>query len=313
MSASPATGLVVGHVADALVGDPRRWHPVAGFGHVATVAEKRVWADDRCIGVAFVTGLVGGVVLLTVLVQRLAGRVPGGRTAVVAAAAWAASGRTSLVVEGRAMQRLLAADDIDAARQRLAHLCGRDASGLDRESLVRATVESIAENTSDAVVAPVAWGVLGGAPGIVGYRALNTLDAMIGSRTSRYRRFGWAAARLDDLANLLPARLTALLVVLCAPLVHGRPRAAWDSWRRDASGHPSPNAGPVEAAFAGALGVRLGGTVNTYGDHRDRRPVLGDGRPVVVGDIDRANRLSRAVGLAALAICVVAARQAGRP
>lgn len=313
MSASPATGLVVGHVADALVGDPRRWHPVAGFGRVATVAESRVWADDRRAGVAFVTGLVGGVVLLAVLLQRLAGRVPGGRTAVVAAAAWAASGRTSLVVEGTAMQRLLAADDIDAARQRLAHLCGRDASGLDRESLVRATVESIAENTSDAVVAPMAWGALGGAPGIVGYRALNTLDAMIGSRTSRYRRFGWAAARLDDLANLLPARLTALLVVLCAPLVHGRPGAAWTSWRRDASGHPSPNAGPVEAAFAGALGVRLGGTVNTYGDHRDRRPVLGDGRPVVVGDIDRANRLSRAVGLAALAICVVAARQAGQP
>lgn len=313
MSSSLAAGLVVGHVADALIGDPRRWHPVAGFGRVATVAEERVWADDRRAGAAFVTGLVGSVVLLAVLAQRLAGRVPGGRTAVVAAAAWAASGHASLLAEGAAMQRLLSADDLGGARRRLANLCGRDASVLDRESLVRATVESLAENTSDAVVAPLVWGAIGGAPAIAGYRALNTLDAMVGSRTSRYRRFGWAAARLDDLANLVPAHLTALLAVLCAPLVRGRPGAAWTSWRRDASGHPSPNAGPVEATFAGALGVRLGGTVNTYGDHQDRRPVLGDGRPVVVDDIERASRLSRVVGLAALAICVAAARQAGRP
>lgn len=307
MSASLATGLVVGHVVDALVGDPRRWHPVAGFGRLATAVEARVWADDRRAGAAFATGLVGGVVLLAVLVQRLAGRVPGGRTAVVAAAAWAASGRASLLAEGTAMQRLLATDDLDAARHRLAHLCGRDAAVLDRDSLVRATVESIAENTSDAVVAPLVWGTIGGAPAIVGYRALNTLDAMVGSRTSRYRQFGLAAARLDDLANLVPARVTALLAVLLAPVVGGRQDVARATWRRDASGHPSPNAGPVEAAFAGALGVRLGGTVNTYGDHEDRRSLLGDGRPVTVDDIERARRLSRAVGLAALATCVVAA------
>ena len=130
---------------------------------------------------------------------------------------------------------------------------------LDAAGLARAALESVAENTSDAHVAPVLWAAVGGVPVVLVYRGANTLDAMIGDRSSRYVRFGWAAARFDDAANFVAARLTALLVALCAPAVGGSPAGALRAWRRDAARHPSPNAGVVEAAFAGALGVRLGG------------------------------------------------------
>jgi adenosylcobinamide-phosphate synthase len=164
--------------------------------------------------------------------------------------------------------------------------------------LVRATVESVAENTSDAAVAPLFWGAVAGLPGLIGYRAVNTLDAMVGYRSPRYARFGWAAARLDDVVNWVPARATAVLTVLVAPLAGGSPAGAWHAWRRDGAAHPSPNAGRCEAALAGALGLRLGGR-NVYGARIEERPTLGDGEPPVRGDIRRAVRLSRAVWTAA--------------
>jgi adenosylcobinamide-phosphate synthase len=160
-------------------------------------------------------------------------------------------------------------------------------------------IESLAENTSDAVVAPLVWGSALGVPGLLGYRAANTLDAMVGHHSDRYERFGWASARLDDLVNLPGSRLAGLLTVASS----GRPREAWKAWRRDAARHPSPNAGVVEASFAGALGIRLGGT-NTYGPVGDRRVehrvVMGDGRPVEPADIDRAIDLARRVGRGAV-------------
>jgi adenosylcobinamide-phosphate synthase len=195
--------------------------------------------------------------------------------------------------------------NLDAARRRLPHLCGRDPRGLGEAELARATVESIGENTSDAVVAPLVWGAVAGLPGLLGYRVINTLDAMIGHHSARYENFGWAAARLDDVANWAPARLTGLLAAGCAPLVGGSSRQAFATLRRDGGAHPSPNAGRCEAAFAGALGVRLGGR-NVYGDRVEERPSLGDGRPPVAGDIRRAVRLSQAVtvGAAVLAVAV---------
>ncbi len=201
------------------------------------------------------------------------------------------------------MARLLPGDDLDGARARLSHLCGRDATVLDAAGLARATVESIAENTSDAIVGPLVWGVVAGVPGLLAYRAVNTLDAMVGHRSDRYARFGWAAARLDDVVNVVPARLTAALTVTLAPLVGGRPRQASRAWRRDGHKHPSPNAGSVEAAFAGALGRTLGGPV-TYAGRREDRPLLGDGPAPDVADIARASRLSAAVGLVAGALAV---------
>lgn len=166
----------------------------------------------------------------------------------------------------------------------------------------------MAENTSDAVVAPLWWGALTGVPGLLGYRAVNTLDAMIGHRSARYQRFGRAAAKLDDAANLLPARGTAALTALLAPVVGGSPAAARRAVRRDAKRHPSPNAGPVEAAFAGALGRTLGGE-NTYGSIVEDRGTLGDGPSPEQPDIARAVRLSAAVGGAA---CAVASARHGR-
>jgi adenosylcobinamide-phosphate synthase len=202
------------------------------------------------------------------------------------------------------MSRLLVAVDLQGAFDRLSHLCGRNPSSLDAAGLARATVESVAENTSDAVVGPLLWGAIAGVPGLLAYRAVNTLDAMVGHRSDRYLRFGWAAARLDDVANLLPARLTAALTVLLAPAVGGRPPAALRAWRRDGRKHPSPNAGPVEAAFAGALGRTLGGVL-MYDGRVEDRPLLGDGPAPGVDDIARAARLSAAVTTAAGAVAVV--------
>jgi adenosylcobinamide-phosphate synthase len=172
---------------------------------------------------------------------------------------------------------------------------------LDESELARATVESVAENSSDAEVAPLVWGAVAGLPGLVGYRAVNTLDAMVGHRSDRYRRFGTAAARLDDVANLVPARLTAALTVLAARPLGGSWRGALRTWLRDGGRHPSPNSGRCEAAMAGALGVRLGGP-NVYAGRVEVRPTLGDGRTVKPDDIHAAVRISRAVGLAALVL-----------
>ena len=182
---------------------------------------------------------------------------------------------------------------------------GRDPTWLDAGEVARATIESVAENTSDAVVAPLLWGAVAGPAGLLGYRALNTLDAMVGHRSPRYGRFGWAAARLDDAANLVPARVTALLAAA------GSPRAALRAWHRDARRHPSPNAGPVEASFAGALGVRLGGT-NVYGDAVEDRGHLGDGRPPAPSDIPPAVRLADRVGFTSLLVALAIARRRAR-
>ncbi|SDJ11703.1 adenosylcobinamide-phosphate synthase [Frankineae bacterium MT45] len=296
---------IVGAVAlDAVLADPARWHPVAGFGKVAAAAELSLYGDTRAAGVRFVALNVGAPVLLSALAERLLVGRPLVRGVLLAAVTWTTLGGTSLIREGERMAELLEAGDIDAARGRLGHLCARDASGLNTAELSRATVESLAENTSDAVIAPLFWAAIGGLPAVVGYRAVNTLDAMVGYRSERYENFGWAAARLDDLANLLPARFTAVLACLLAPTVDGTVAQAWRVTRRDASHHPSPNAGHPEAAFAGALGVQLGG-VNVYEDATEDRGTLGDGPAPQVGDILRAARLSRRVGLAATAILAV--------
>ncbi len=284
-SSTTALGLVLGYAADSLLGDPARWHPVAGFGRTAAALERLTYADRRGPGVLHAAALVGGAAAL--------GRAP----IPLAVATWAVLGGRSLDREAAAVQAHLDADDLPGARQRLTHLVGRDPSALDEGGVARAVIESLAENTSDAVVAPLVWGAIAGVPGLLAHRAANTLDAMIGHRSERYERFGWAAARLDDLLNLPGARLTAALTVLLGE----DPRGAWRTWRRDAAGHPSPNAGPVEAAFAGALGLRLGG-VNVYAGRAEDRHVLGDGRAPDRHDITRARALARRVGLGALVV-----------
>jgi adenosylcobinamide-phosphate synthase len=272
-----------GLVADRLVGEPpAAVHPVVAFGRVMRSLEAWLWRDSRPPGVAYTaagTTLGAGVGWL----------VPSTTAA------------TTLTVSGRALARAATAvaeavdrDDLDQARRLLPALVGRDPDGLEEKEIVRAVVESVAESTVDAVVAPVLWAAVAGAPGALGYRAVNTLDSLVGHRTPRHHRFGWASARLDDAAGWVPARVTAALVAVVRP---GSAGAVWHAVRRDAPRHPSPNAGVAEAAFAAALDLRLGGT-NVYDGRVELRPSLGTGRPPERGDIARAVRLSSDVAWA---------------
>ena len=307
-------GVLVGYLADLVLADPRAGHPVAGFGAAATTVQRLTYRDTRHAGAVHVAILVGAVSLFGTVLQRHArGYGPLGSAVATAAATWVALGGTSLARLGSTMGELLTSGDLDGARRLLPSLCGRDPALLDAAGLTRATVESIAENTSDAQVAPLLWAVAGGVPGVLGYRAINTLDAMIGHRSPRYVRFGWAAAKLDDAANYAAARVTAALAAVCAPIVGGSPSGAVIAWRRDAGRHPSPNAGVVEAAFAGALGVQLGGPTH-YHYEVQIRPALGAGRPPSVTDLRRAVRLSRAVqaSVALVLVGLSAAVRSGR-
>jgi adenosylcobinamide-phosphate synthase len=305
-----ALGLVAGVAVDSLVGDPRRGHPVALYGSAVAALERRVYAPTRARGAAFTAVAVGAPVLAGVVADRLTCRRPLARAAAVAAATWAVLGGTTLRREAVAMATALERNDLTTARARLNHLCARDPAGLGRQEITRATVESVAENTGDAVVAPLFWGAVAGLPGLLGYRAVNTLDAMVGYRSPKYAAFGWAAARLDDAANWIPARLTALLTGIVAPVVGGDPVRTWQVWRRDGGAHPSPNAGQCEAAAAGALGIRLGGA-NTYQGRTELRPALGTGPSPDVFDIRRAATLSGAVGAAAAGLAVALATPLG--
>lgn len=292
--AARGLGLLLGYAADRAWGDPRRLHPVAGFGSLATGLEHRIHGDSRLRGVAHVLVLVGGSAMVAVAAERAASH-PVARTGLTAAVTWAVLGGRSLEREAYAVHTLLRAGDLERARDRVRHLVGRDTAALGQDEIARAVVESVAENTSDAVVASCVWGAVAGVPGLVTHRTVNTLDAMIGHRNARYRRFGWAAARLDDLLGWPAARLGALLTVALGP----DPRGALTAWRRDAGRHPSPNAGVAEAGFAGALGLRLGGT-NVYGgDRREDRARLGRGPAPTPADVEPAVRLARHVAAAA--------------
>ena len=296
----------VGLLADRLFGEPpAAVHPVALFGRVMTRLERRAWRGSRPAGVAYATAGVGIGVLASTGLGRAAstglGRAAGlaRRSPVpgVAVATWLVVAGRALGEEACAIGERLAVEDIEGARRRLPALVGRDPESLDAKGVARAVVESVAENTVDAVVAPACWAAVGGAVGAGFYRAINTLDAMVGHRNERYLQFGWAAARLDDVANWIPARLTALLVAAVRP---AHAREVLEALMHPPA-HPSPNAGVAEAAFAAALGLRLGGDT-VYAGRVDPRPTFGTGRPPEAADIDAAVRLSRDVTLALAAL-----------
>jgi adenosylcobinamide-phosphate synthase len=296
-----ACGIIAGTCLDAAFGDPRRGHPVAAFGRAAQVLQGRMYGDSVVRGAEYTAACVLGAAVPAAALQYLTRDHPWVRLAATAGAAWAVIGAASLASEAERIGRALEAGDLELARAALPSLCGRDPQGLDEPELVRAVIESVAENASDAVVAPLLWGAVGGLPGLLCYRAVNTLDAMVGYRSARYVRFGWASARLDDVMNWLPARLTGLLASALAGTAGGRPLSAWQAMRAYGSSHPSPNAGRCEAAFAGALGVTLGGA-NAYGGVVEARQRLGDGPAPRTADIARAVRLCRAVTTAATAV-----------
>jgi adenosylcobinamide-phosphate synthase len=271
-----------GLVADSFAGEPPvRPHPVAVLGRALELVEGRVYRDRVANGIVHATM---GVAL---------GAGAGVAIHSTAIATYLASSGCALREAATEVDDALAAGDIERARTSLSALVGRDPEGLDEKEICRAVVESVAENTVDAIVAPAMWALVAGAPGVIAHRAVNTMDAMVGHRDDRYAAYGWAAARLDDAAAWIPARLTAALVACCRPRVADR---VFRVVRRDAAAHPSPNAGVAEAAFAAALDLRLGGR-SRYGDRMELRPPLGDGRPAERRDIRRASRLSGDVTL----------------
>lgn len=289
--------MALGLLADGVLGEPpTAVHPVAAFGTAMQAVERRLYRNSRPAGVAHAA--------LGVAIGLAAGRAVRSR----AVATYVAVGGRMLTATAMEIADALAAGDLATARALLPTLVGRDPNGLDEGEMARAVVESVAENTVDAVVAPALWAVVAGAPGVLAHRAVNTMDAMVGHHSDRYERYGWAAARLDDAMAWVPARATAALVATVRPAAASE---VWRAVRRDAPAHPSPNSGVAEAAYAAALGVRLGGTVR-YGTRVEDRPRLGTGRPVEPADIAPAVRLTRDITLALGATLAVTQRMRRR-
>jgi len=283
---APVLAIPLAVLLDALLGEARRWHPLAGFG---ALAQRLELALNRQRGTARLAGILALLLLLapfTLLAGWLA-EVPVFGTLFGILALYFAIGQRSLAEHAGAVAQALAAGDLPAARALVGRMVSRETAGLDEEAVARATVESVLENGNDAVFGALFWFALAGAPGAVLYRLANTLDAMWGYRNARYSNFGWAVARFDDLLNYLPARLTALTYALL-----GATRQALICWRSQAPLWDSPNAGPVMAAGAGALQVELGGAAR-YGGEWQQRPVLGCGAAPAAADIERALKLVR--------------------
>jgi adenosylcobinamide-phosphate synthase len=302
--------LVIGLLADRLLGDPARLHPVAGFGRAASMVERLLWRPSRAAGTLYAASLVGAAGTTAAVIDVALTRHRHSRLTYRALVVWAVLGGRSLERAAQALATAVEDGELERARLLAPTLVGRDPSDLDGGELCRAAVESVAENTSDAVVAPLLWCALLGVPGAAAFRAVNTLDAMVGHRSDRYLRFGWAAARLDDLACWPAARLSALLAIAWSPCFGGRRSVAWRAAWQDGAAHPSPNAGRVEGAFAGALSLRLGG-LNRYPHGLEKRPSLGSGTPPTTEDVARAITLARLVGASALVLSMSLAWAAG--
>ena len=290
--------LLAGVGLDLLVGDPRWFpHPVRGFGWLAKRLE-RLWRGTR-----IPLRLAGGLFWITAC---------GSATLIVSVTLpwaaifwiWALLALRDLDVEATRVLRELDAGNLTGAQQKLSLIVGRDTAELDEAGIIRAVVETVAENLNDAVIAPLFFLALGGVPAMAAYKAANTLDSMVGYRSEKYREFGWASARLDDVANFLPARLSALLIWCCALLLGYDARRSVCVTLRDASSQPSPNAGYPEAAVAGALGIRLGG-LNYYQGVPSRKCYLGDPvSPLTRGKFTQVRKLLYGTAaLMTLAVC----------
>lgn len=307
------TAFICGFVLDALLGDPYSMpHIIRVIGRLIAWAERALRATfsatpkgERTAGVVLVALVVGLSCGTSALVLWLADLVSPWLAFVVESfVCYQMIAAKQLRVEARRVYDALQNDGLAAARTAVSMIVGRDTAALDEASVTRAAVETVAENTSDGVVAPLLFMALGGAPAGVLYKAVNTMDSMVGYVNDRYRNFGTAAARLDDVLNWIPARLTGVLMCLVAPLVGLDGRGAWRIFLRDRLRHASPNSAHPEAACAGALGVQLAGPASYFGVLHDK-PTIGDAtRPIEPEDIVRANRLLTATSIATLLLCV---------
>lgn len=298
---------------DLLLGDPQ-WlpHPVRGIGWFTARFEKisRALLPARAAGIA--------TVLLTIMATGLATwALPAGANAFHPALGTAVSilllytsfAVRDLIRHGQQVFQALAANNLPLARQRVAWLVSRDTAHLDAQGISRATVESLAENLVDGITAPLLFAFLGGPVGVLCYKAASTMDSMFGYKNEQYREFGWAAARLDDLLNFLPARLTGALIPLAALLTGLDWRSSWRIFRRDRLNHASPNSGHSEAAVAGALGVQFGGA-SVYFGIPTMKPTIGEAhRAIEPQDIPRTNRLVLLAAALALLLLLALRRQ----
>lgn len=291
---------VLSFLLDLLLGDPA-WmpHPVVWMGKAITGLEgllRRVFPKTRggelAAGAVLAILLPVGTLGISGLALWALGKVhPGLRFLLAVLWGWQALALRGLGQESRRVYWALTTSPLQEARRAVSRIVGRDTERLDREGVTKAAVETVAENFSDGVVAPLCYLLLGGAPLALCYKAINTMDSMVGYRNEKYLYFGRWAARLDDVANWIPARLSALLLVAAAWLAGEDPKGAWRIWRRDRRNHASPNSAQTEAAMAGALGVQLAGPAWYFGQ-RYEKPTIGDPtRPIQPGDILRANRL----------------------
>ena len=287
-------------ILDSLLGDPRRLpHPVKLIGRLAVRCEsvcRSVIRRERAAGITAVLSVLGVTGLTAWALLRLFYALhPWAGEALSVLILYFCFAARDLIDHSTGVHAALHHDDLPAAREMVAMIVGRDTAELDRSGVVRACVESVAENTVDGVTAPLFWAIIGGPVAAIVYKAVNTLDSTFGYTNERYVRFGWAAARLDDAVNFLPARMTGLITVLAAVILRLRWAEAWRIFRRDRLRHASPNSGHVEAAVAGALGIRLGGDSRYFGKVV-KKPCIGD--PVVkaeAGHILQANRIMVAV------------------
>ncbi|MBO1325724.1 adenosylcobinamide-phosphate synthase CbiB [Acetobacter sp. TBRC 12305] len=284
LTGATTAAMLIALMLDAAFGWPnalyaRIGHPVTWLGALIDAGDRRLNRADISYGSRRLAGIVlaGAVIALTVgLAFAISHLLPDNRAGVILTGilAWPLVAARSLHDHVAAVARPLAVGDLAGARRAVSMIVGRNPDLLDGPGIARAAAESLAENTSDGIVAPLIWGMLLGLPGIAAYKAINTMDSMIGHRTPRHEAFGWAAARIDDVANLVPARLTGLLFALASP----RPAAVLRIMLRDAHAHRSPNAGWPESAFAGALGIRLSGP-RTYAGRVAEEPWLNGEAP----------------------------------
>lgn len=292
--------IVLGFCLDLLLGDPE-WmpHPVVYMGKVISALEKRLRrvfpANEQGLlraGRVLAAALPLGTLALTGLVCWAAAQLhPLLGLFVQTVWCWQALAAKGLYTESTAVQRQLEKEDLPAARKAVGRIVGRDTQVLTEAGVAKAAVETVAENFSDGVIAPLLYMLLGGAPLALCYKSINTMDSMVGYKNEKYLYFGRAAAHLDDAANYVPSRLAALLWILCAGLCGQSLPGAWRIWRRDRRRHASPNSAQTESACAGALGVQLAGPAWYFGQYYDKKTIGDSLRPIEPRDIARTNHV----------------------
>ena len=289
-----------GFALDLLLGDPERVpHPVVYMGRAISALEKtlrrlfpKTDKGELTAGAVLAVVMSAGTLTLTALTCFALGKIhPALRWTAEIIWCWQALAMRGLREETIKVRDKLDTDTLDSARRQVSRVVGRDTAELSPEGVTKAAVETVAENFSDGVIAPLFWMLIGGAPLALCYKAINTMDSMVGYKNEKYLYFGSTPARLDDLANFIPARISAGLLILSAALCGGDARNAYIIWRRDRRKHESPNSAQTESAMAGALGVRLAGPASYFGVIHEK-PFIGDSlRPIEPEDITRANRL----------------------